>query len=150
MINLINSTYSDSLDVEYRHHAESTTIHKSTEDKITGRLDTIEKYSKKRSNELEKKIDSTNKKLSAQVLRISETEDTHYRDLKRLITKVKVQEQNHHQNIKERVKNLESIRIEQNEQRESFDSYKQDQMEKYASLEKLMDELGRSVPDTKS
>ena len=55
---------------EYKHHVENATAQKSTEERITHRLEALEKINKKRSGELEKKIEQTNRKLSVQIQKI--------------------------------------------------------------------------------
>ena len=70
----MNNKFAELEPAEFRHHTETTVNQKSTEEKITTRFDQLEKTSKKRANELEKKIDMTNKKLTAQVQKNSETE----------------------------------------------------------------------------
>ena len=56
----ITKRFTDVELTEHKHHAESTAAQQRAEEKITHRLEALEKVNNKRSSELEKKIDQTN------------------------------------------------------------------------------------------
>ena len=120
----ITKRFGDLEMTEYKHHVEITTAHKNAEERITTRLQSLEKISKIWTGELEKKIEQTNKKLATQIKKTTEIEDMHFRDLKKLITNVEVQEKLHHESIQHRVTGLETIKTDFVELNDSYKVFK--------------------------
>ena len=126
---------------EYKHHVENTTAHKNAEERITTRLESLEKISKKRTGELEKKIEQTNKKLATQIKKTTEIEDLHFRDLKKLITNVEVQEKLHQESIHHRVTGLETIKTDFVEMNDSYKTFRDVHSARLDNLDVKMSDL---------
>ena len=141
---VLNKNIND-LDISIDKHL--ITRYQSLDDKITSKLDLLEKSTKKRSLEIEKKAENFNKKITAQIQKTCDSESSHFREIKKLATQIDTREQSHYESIKDRMDKIETQFVNHDDLRNDLENQK---VEIQGNIEELQEKVANcesKIPD---